>query len=241
MTLTKNSEQLRRNQLPLELACANTIHGCQGDTLSAVATTIDDAKENHMWSRLMLFTLLTRVQNMRDIYFVGSFSEPALRRLLHQRTYWHAEVDWWLRQRDLLHPACSADPFFDPPPPPFYHPSIAVAPDGLPVVYVIYSTSVQRHYVGYTDCMSNRLRLHRAGLAAKATLNVKDWEAKAYVTGFLPTVNGLQSAKALALEFESRTQKKRYLPHPGFDQILFGLKTVAQEQFANLNLSIMYA
>ena len=63
--------QLRRIQMPLELACAQTIHGAQGDTEEAIATRIDDEWKNKMWEREMLFTLLTRVGKLEDIYFAG--------------------------------------------------------------------------------------------------------------------------------------------------------------------------
>ena len=67
---TAQNVQLRRSQLPLELAVAQTIHGGQGDTEGAIATCLTSTWKNQMWLREMLFTLLTRVGNLSDIHFV---------------------------------------------------------------------------------------------------------------------------------------------------------------------------
>ena len=76
--------QLKRKQFPLVLACVFTIHASQGGTEMAIATYVDNCWENQLWSRDMLFTLLTRVQRLSDIYLVGNFSRSSLAELLCQ-------------------------------------------------------------------------------------------------------------------------------------------------------------
>lgn len=71
VVLGSNNIQLQRNQLPLELAVAQTIHSSQGDTEGVIATCLDEEWKNTIWLREMFFTLLTRVEKRSDIHFVG--------------------------------------------------------------------------------------------------------------------------------------------------------------------------
>ena len=81
--------QLKRKQFPLVLACVFTIHASQGGTEMAIATYVDNTWQNQLWSRDMLFTLLTRVQRLSDIYLVGSFNHSSLALLLSQQSWWY--------------------------------------------------------------------------------------------------------------------------------------------------------
>ena len=63
--------QLKRHQLPIELACAMTIHSVQGDTELCIACTMDGTRKNMLWLREMLFTLTTRVESLDGLYLLN--------------------------------------------------------------------------------------------------------------------------------------------------------------------------
>lgn len=69
--------KLKRLQFPLELAVAKTIHDVQGFTAASIATYLTKLRKHMMWSWSMFFTLLTRVEHLRDIWFCG-FEEGML-------------------------------------------------------------------------------------------------------------------------------------------------------------------
>ena len=66
----------RREQFPLKLFVASTIHKCMGDTLPLVATqlSITDPKYR-IWLRSQLYVLISRVRLLKDIIFVGNESD----------------------------------------------------------------------------------------------------------------------------------------------------------------------
>lgn len=127
MLLAPRNVQLRRTQMPLELAVAQTIHGGQGDTEAAIATCLDGEWKNHLWMREMLFTLLTRVGRLEDIYLVGyRYHIPLLTSFYHNNTQQcthhssnptlhssihvirREEVEGLLRRRTWWHPIADA-------------------------------------------------------------------------------------------------------------------------------------
>ena len=113
--------QLKREQIPLELGCATTVHDSQGDTCTSIATSADDQWQHRMWSRQMLFTLLTMVERLCQITFVG-FNADNISSLLRLRTHWHADADTWCQKVNLLR-SISPAPAHAPPipdPRPFY-------------------------------------------------------------------------------------------------------------------------
>ena len=93
--------QLKRERIPLELGCATTVHNSQGDTCTSIATSADDQWQHRMWSRQMLFTLLTMVERLCQITFVG-FNADNISSLLRLRTHWHADADTWCQKVNLL-------------------------------------------------------------------------------------------------------------------------------------------
>lgn len=170
------------------------------------------------------------------IYFVGAFSEPALRRLLHQRTHWHAAADWWLQQTNMLGEQNEPTPFHDCPPQPFYLPNIEPPHEGIPVVYVIHSRAADDFYIGWTNNMPRRLARHRSGNAPDATLGFTDWQLKACVLGFYPTLDGYQETENFAKRYEYRLQHRWFTPHPNFDTILLAMKELCASYRARKNI-----
>lgn len=63
-------QQLRRTQMPVEMARFMTIHRCQGDTHGCIATCVSSAWAHQLWEREMFFTLLTRVETLSTMHFV---------------------------------------------------------------------------------------------------------------------------------------------------------------------------
>ena len=57
--------------------------------------------EHALWSRSMLFTLLTRAGRLSDLWLCG-FDAGVVRALLLGRTAWYAAADRWLGAADML-------------------------------------------------------------------------------------------------------------------------------------------
>lgn len=197
--------QLRRLQFPLKLAAAETIHSMQGITVPRLAMYLDDDFRHMMWSRAMLFSILTRVQRLSDLWICG-FSEDVLLALLGSRTAWHGEVDAWLDSANIMAPAPNALrrtglslgmlPALR-----FQHEqSLTLPPSGLVVVYVLQSLSGP-WYVGWTDNMVFRLGRHNAGMCL-ASRHCKDWLLRAYVHNFGGCSRAEQVCLARRLEWQ---------------------------------------
>ena len=200
---------LRRQQFPLELAVATTIHDIQGATIAILATYLDDNPDHLLWSRTMLFTLLTRAESLSGIYIVG-YDEGVLRGLLQHRTSWHAEVDDWIRQRNVfahLHEnshATSDDPLGDLA---FHQPEGAIFyPRGTNVAYHIESVGTGEIYPGSTNYMARRIRQHN-GQLSPPTLQTRHRRERQFVhiiQGFPPGGDGRRLARWFETELQQR-------------------------------------
>lgn len=63
----------RRLQFPLRYYVCSTIHKSLGETCPAIATQISSTESKYaIWERQMLLVLISRVQRLEDIHFVGS-------------------------------------------------------------------------------------------------------------------------------------------------------------------------
>ena len=204
--------QLKREQFPLELACATTVHDCIGNTESSVATSLDDKPENHMWARSMLFTLLTRVERLSQLCLCG-FSPQNLRHLLRLRTFWHAAADDWCFKVNLL--KTKPNPPLPPPRGPFYElPLQGLPPPMVNVVYILESKAHLVCYVGSTDNADRRLSQHNAKRGSVETAWTQDWVMKACIMGFQSGRPGREDA----FRVESQLRHKPLLPRLSFTE-----------------------
>ena len=226
--------QYMRRQYPIELQVACTIHSIQGATLRNITTYGDAVRHHLMWSRMMLFTLLTRVEFMKDIHIV-SFDRSVFHTLLLHVTSWHKEVDSWLK-------ACNLTP--NPTAPSglqraenmramaqssFTAPVVNPMPaPGMYVVYVIQSAMHKEMYIGMTQDMQHRLAMHNAGLCL-TTKHRQDWMLRAYVFGFPPQ-------HRLVHQFEILAQ--HYRLHRGQDHDVVQALSLAVAQFSEHNPSL---
>jgi len=82
---------LRRIQYPAKIFQAGTIHKSTGDDVPKLATEINtSSKTNQLWDLKQLVVLLSRVQKLSDITFVGNKTNTleALRQTMEKRTVW---------------------------------------------------------------------------------------------------------------------------------------------------------
>ena len=151
----------------------------------AIATYVDNTWQNQLWSRDMLFTLLTRVQRLSDIYLVGSFNHSSLALLLSQQSWWYETADMWIRQVDLLR---TQRLLTNPPVRPIWtwEPSASVPLRQVNAVYVLHSPSTQLCYVGSTDAVADRLRQHNAGRGSLHTSVASNWALSFCIVEFTP-------------------------------------------------------
>lgn len=205
--LHRASLQLKREQFPLELACATTVHDSQGDTCTCIATSADDRWQNRMWSRQMLFTLLTRVERMNQIYFAG-YNQLNLRSLLRLRTHWHRAADEWCNKVNLIDSKVPAPSTTLPVQ--FYDSSAeSLPPPGVNLVYILESQGTRACYVGGTDNILRRLQEHNSRRGAVMTAWTQDWRVKACILGFATGDQGLSHVK----NCETKLQHLAPVPH----------------------------
>ena len=194
--------QLKRERIPLELGCATTVHDNHGDTCTSIATSADDQWQHRMWSRQMLFTLLTMVERLCQITFVG-FNADNISSLLRLRTHWHADADTWCQKVNLLR-SISPAPAHAPPipdPRPFYDRGVQSLPGaGIRAVYILESTSTKACYPESTDNVFRRLAEHSSRRGAVITAWIQDWSVKACVLGFPHGLLGRTQARAIELK-----------------------------------------
>lgn len=189
------SMQVKRRQFPLQLDVAQTIHDIQGVTSKRIATYADADWRHIMWSRMMLFTLLTRVEHLKDVTLVR-YDRSIMRQILRHQTCWHAEVDAWLQLANILPQyvsracddagaAAHAAGLRNVAQLSFTRPmQFAVAPRGQPVVYVLQAQSGRPElYVGWTNHMEARIAVHNGGKCER-THHRRDWQYVGYVYGF---------------------------------------------------------
>ena len=195
---------LRRTNFPLELAVAKSIHDSQGDTLACIKTYLDATKKHLMWSRMMLFTLFTRVRTLNDVYIVD-YDESVLRQLLQHCTSWHEEVDVWIGQVDILRIRPSATASVIPDDVAFtQRTSIRMPSPGVNVVYIIESLQTGELYVGASNFFSRRIRQHNTRKCSQ-TMHRNDWQCVFLVFGF----EGGHIGWLQARRFEGRVQHSR--------------------------------
>ena len=202
---------VRRRQFPLELAVATTIHDIQGATISVLATYLDDDPEHLLWSRTMLFTLMTRAEQLSGIHIVG-YNEGVLCGLLQHHTAWHAEADEWIHQRDVFLSQASTTTVRDPSHNiapcdlAFRQPESAIFyPPGVNVAYHIQSEESGEIYPGSTNNMGKRIRQHNGQIKPRCSLtrHRDDWRFVHIIHGF---PNGGKGQR-LARVFEARLQQ----------------------------------
>ena len=77
-------QKARRKQYPLNYNICSTAHKAMGETLPSIATRIEDGSHYQLWDRNQLLVIISRVQSLDRIYFVGDWLKTirALRKIL---------------------------------------------------------------------------------------------------------------------------------------------------------------
>lgn len=196
------SVQYRRYQFPVELYVASTIHDMQGSTLFSLTTFGDGSPGHLMWSRMMLFTLLSRVEKLRSITIVH-YDRNVFRLLLSHVTSWHQEADVWLKLANVCPPLREGVvPILEALPRSAFTESMGrqLPPDNQFIVYVIQSIQTREVYIGFTNNFLQRLSVHNSG-GCRTTQHTRDWVLRAYVFGFPDEVLVVRSFETIAQHF----------------------------------------
>lgn len=153
----------------------------------------------------MLFTLFTRVQHLADIHLVN-FDATVLRELLRHSIAWHKEVDTWICNGNLLRGTVRCQgPLVMPQQHAFaWADSVRMQPPGVNVVYVLANRENTAFYVGSTNDMAHRIRMHNGGRVLR-TRNHRDWRFVFVVIAFDVGRPGLRNA----LLFEHQIKNRR--------------------------------
>ena len=98
---------MRRTQFPLKNFMAMTIHKAIGATIGKVVRKIDCFEREYcLWEKEQLYVLVSRVQNLNDLTFVGDKETTLItnKRLLRQTAQWDENTD------KLVETACNQAP-----------------------------------------------------------------------------------------------------------------------------------
>ena len=174
----------RRNQFPLKLFVASTIHKTMGETLPKVATQIVGGNHYSLWLSEQLYVIASRVRRLCDITFVGCVdqNQEAIKNLLTKQSQWALLTNAILNSITLSNvfvPQSDVHPF----------PSSAVPPPSCDTgfCYLLQSAPQPQHfYIGSTMSLKRRLREHNSGMGSNFTNVIarRPWILVAFVNGF---------------------------------------------------------
>ena len=181
-----HGSSIRRTQFPLKNFMAMTIHKAMGETIGKIITKIDCFEREYcLWEREQLYVLVSRVQNLGDITFLGDkhVTLEAIRRLLTQSSQWD-EFTERLVNTASNQPSSS---FNLANLSPFTPRKIELPPGEVGFVYLLVSTKdVTSTYVGQTSDLRRRLREHNSGSGSYLTnqIHLRPWGVLCFATGF---------------------------------------------------------
>ena len=177
---------LRRTQFPLKNFMAMTIHKAMGETIGKIVTKIDFSEREYcLWEREQLYVLVSRVQHLGDITFLGEKTATlaSIRKLLTQTSQWDEYTETLVRtsanQADAIFNLARVSP---------YRPrKIELPPGEVGFVYLLVSTKdAMSTYVGQTSDLRRRLREHNSGNGSYLTNqpHLRPWGVLCFATGF---------------------------------------------------------
>ena len=176
---------LRRTQFPLKNFMAMTIHKAMGETIGKVVTKIDCFEAEYcLWEKEQLYVLVSRVQNLKDLTFVGDRETTiiTIKRLLGQTAQWDEYTE------KLVQTACNQAPVvFDIANTSFKPRKVDIPPGDVGFVYLLVSTKdISVSYVGETCNIKRRLREHNSGDGSFLTnkRHLRPWGVLCSATGF---------------------------------------------------------
>jgi len=181
-----HGSSIRRTQFPLKNFMAMTIHKAMGETIGKIITKIDCFEREYcLWEREQLYVLVSRVQNLGDITFLGDkhVTLEAIRRLLKQSSQWD-EFTERLVNTASNQPSSSLNLANLSP---FTPRKIELPPGEVGFVYLLVSTKdVTSTYVGQTSDLRRRLREHNSGSGSYLTnqIHLRPWGVLCFATGF---------------------------------------------------------
>ena len=181
-----HGSSIRRTQFPLKNFMAMTIHKAMGETIGKIITKIDCFEREYcLWEREQLYVLVSRVQNLGDITFLGDkhVTLEAIRRLLKQSSQWD-EFTERLVNTASNQPSTSLNLANLSP---FTPRKIELPPGEVGFVYLLVSTKdATSTYVGQTSDLRRRLREHNSGSGSYLTnqIHLRPWGVLCFATGF---------------------------------------------------------
>ena len=94
----------KRKQFPLQYFVCSTVHKVLGETCPRLCTRISSDRNYSLWEREMLLVLLSRVQTLADLFFVGDRQDTlsAIEKLLKLEDESGVKLDSLLERLDIL-------------------------------------------------------------------------------------------------------------------------------------------
>ena len=194
ITLTKQAgfvhghkgSSIRRSQFPLKNFMAMTIHKAMGETIGKIVTKIDCVdRAYNLWEKEQLYVLVSRVQNLKDITFLGDKNTTLLsiKNLLGKSSQWDDYTERLVRtasnQDNAVFDMAALSPF---------RPRKIELPVGeVGFVYLLVSTrDISACYVGEISNLRRRLLEHNSGKGAFFTnqSHLRPWGVMCFATGF---------------------------------------------------------
>jgi GIY-YIG catalytic domain len=208
----------RRHQYGLKMFTTSTIHAVMGQTCSAIVTQVSASDPLYaLWQREQIIVLLSRTSFACDVYFNGNPVETAnaLWEVLCRTSQFAEYIAHLLDNLIVRTNSSQCENSLQPLPVPrinfnlhpFRNIDVTIPSDTSGYVYILVSKREPSiTYIGQTDDLTQRLRAHYAGRAAKQTSieHLRPWGLLGFVAGFGFDHNG-QDRKA----FEAQWKRKR--------------------------------
>ena len=175
----------RRHQFPLKMFVAATVHKVMGDTIPSLATQLVGGKKFNFWAKEQLYVLISRVQQLSDVMFVGDKDatlnalrivlqkENHLTPFIHQITNTMTQPNAYVSTSQLVYP--------------FPRKLYDVPTSSSGFTYLLMSIKLPHlFYIGKTMNMRRRLQEHNSGHGSDFTrpMERRPWTLTAFVFGF---------------------------------------------------------